>query len=81
VKLTIEPTQEFFMAGDVMVRMWAGHTDDGSPVIALVTAVMFEVDAKATAEGLGLVSIPPPDENAAVRWAETVMQRRQGDDG
>lgn len=79
MKLTIEPTPHFFMAGDVMVRMWTGVADDGSPVVVLVTAVAFSGQAEAAAEGL--VSIPPPDADAAMRWAETIMERRQGDDG
>lgn len=72
MKVTIEPTEEFFMAGDVMVRMWHGTTADGEPVVAFVAGVMLMSDASAVAESLGLVSIPPPDEDAARRWAEKV---------
>jgi hypothetical protein len=73
MKLTIEPTTEFFMAGDVMVRAWKGMTEDGAEVIALVTAVCFAGQAAAMAEGL--VSIPAPDDDAARRWAEHILDR------
>ena len=71
MKLTISPTPHFFMSGDVMVRMWQGWDEEGTDVVALVTAVGFAGQAEAVAEGL--ISIPPPDEAAARRWAETVL--------
>jgi hypothetical protein len=78
VKLTIEPTQEFFMDGEVMVRMWQGTAthDDGSqePVVALVACVAFTGQAAAAAEGL--VSIPSPYPEEAKRWAERVLNGR-----
>jgi hypothetical protein len=74
MKLTIEPTHEFFMAGDVMVRMWQGTSDTGEAVVALVTAVAFPGQAEAMAEGL--VSIPPPTPEDARRWAAEVLARR-----
>jgi hypothetical protein len=75
MKLTIEPTPHFFMAGDVMVRMWQGHAEDGSEAVALVTAVGFTEQAQALAEGL--ISIPAPDEEDAKRWAEHILSRSQ----
>lgn len=62
-----------------MVRMWQGTADDGSQVVALVAAVAFAGQAEDIAKGL--LSIPPPDEAAARRWAETVMSGKpyQGD--
>jgi hypothetical protein len=69
--LTITPTPHFFMADDVMVRMWQGAAEDGSEVVVLVTAVTFAGHAGALAEGL--VSIPPPDSEAAKRWAEKIL--------
>jgi hypothetical protein len=72
MKLTITPTEHFFMADEVMVRMWQGTDDAGNPVIALVTAVAFGGQSEAVAEGL--VSIPPPDAEAARRWAAKIMQ-------
>jgi hypothetical protein len=63
------------MAGDVMVRMWQGTDDQGNPCIALITAVAFPGQAEAAAEGL--VSIPPPDAEAAKRWAETIMRKAE----
>lgn len=71
MKLTIQPTPHFFMAQDVMVRMWTGHADDGSDVVVLVTAVVLSGQAEAVAEGL--VSIPPPTPEDAQRWAEKVL--------
>lgn len=73
MRLTIEPTEGFFMLGDVMVRMWQGHADDGSPVLALVTAVASAGQSHEFAAGL--VPIPPPDAAAARRWAQEVMRR------
>ena len=79
MKLTIEPTKEFFMAGEVMVRMWHGTAEDGSEVVALVTAVRFASQATASAAAVasGLVSIPPPDDAAARRWAEVIMAKAE----
>ena len=37
----------------------------------MVTAVAFSAQAEAIAEGL--VSIPPPDAEAARRWAQTIL--------
>jgi hypothetical protein len=74
MKLTISPTPHFFMSGDVMVRMWTGTDQNGCHVVALVTAVAFDGQAEALAEGL--ISIPPPDEAAARKWAEEVMSGR-----
>jgi hypothetical protein len=74
MKLTIEPTTEFFMAGEVMVRMWQGHSEHGAPVVVLVAAVAVAGQAEALAEGL--VSIPPPTPEEAQAWAEAVMARR-----
>lgn len=75
MKLTIEPTEHFFMADEVMVRMWQGAAvhDDGSqePVVAMVTCVAFTGQAAAAVEGL--VSIPAPDPEEARRWAEKVL--------
>lgn len=71
MKLTIEPTEHFFMSGDVMVRMWQGRADDGRPCVAFVSAVGFDGDAGALADGL--VSIPPPDAQMADRWAKAVL--------
>jgi hypothetical protein len=71
MKLTIEPTPHFFMAGEVMVRMWQGIDQNGADVVALVSAVAFTGQAEAFAEGL--VPIPPPDAEDAQRWAEKIM--------
>lgn len=71
MKLTIEPTEQFFMAGDVTVRAWRGSDADGREVIALVAAVSFS----GALEVPGLVSIPPPDFNAARGWAADILSR------
>jgi hypothetical protein len=67
-KLIIEPTEQFFMAGDVMVRAWTGTDQDGSPVTALVAGV-YMVETSA----LGLREIPPPSPEDQRRWAEKIM--------
>lgn len=71
-QLTLTPTEHFLMAGDVMVRMWKGADQNGEDVIALICAVAFAGQAEAVAEGL--VSIPPPDAEAAQRWARKVIE-------
>lgn len=73
MKLILEPTDEFFMAGDVMVRMWQGHTEENDPVVALIAAVVCTGQAEAAAEGL--VSIPPPTREDAERWARSVLDK------
>jgi hypothetical protein len=71
MKLTIEPTKEFFLAGDVMVRLWRGTDADGQTVMALLSAVIIcEPNAPPPA---GLVSIPPPTPEGAARWAQAVL--------
>jgi hypothetical protein len=78
MKITVEPTEEFFMAGDVMCRMWQGSVehDDGSTgaCVALISMLTFPGQAEDSAEGL--VSIPPPTEEAARRWAAEVLSKR-----
>jgi hypothetical protein len=74
MKITIEPTEHFFMAGDVMVRMWQGTDESGGQVIALVTAVAFAGQAHDLVETECLVSIPPPTPEEARRWAEKIME-------
>lgn len=71
MKITIEPTDQFFMAGDVMVRMWQGTTEARVPVVAFVSLVTFPDQAEVVSEQL--VSIPPPDDAAAERWAKTIL--------
>lgn len=68
-----KPTEEFFMCGDVMVRMWQGNTEAGQPVVVLVAGVSGGDQGFELAQTL--VSIPPPDEKAAKRWAEEVFRR------
>jgi hypothetical protein len=80
MELTIKPTEQFFMAGDVMVRMWQGTNQDGTPVVAFVSLVTFPGQAEAASENL--VPIPLPDAADAQRWAHVVMARGfNNDDG
>jgi hypothetical protein len=82
MKLTIEPTAVCFSASDVMVRMWQGTSDDGSPCIAMVTTIGFPGDAEVIANGLiadSLTSIPPPDAEAQQRWAHLIMDQARED--
>jgi hypothetical protein len=73
MKLTIEPTRDFFMCGEVMVRMWTGRTDSGEPVSALVACVVAEAESAELTRAL--VSIPEPEQSEAERWARTVLAR------
>lgn len=67
MRITISPTERFFMAGQVMVRVWEGEGDTGQPVFALVAAVAGGLDESE------LVSIPPPDRAEAERWATKIL--------
>ena len=73
MKMTIEPTPDFFMAGDVMVRMWTGTDQEGRPVVAMVAG--FGLSDGSAREPIlpGMVSIPPPGPEDAVRWAREIM--------
>ncbi len=70
MKLTIEPTERFFLAGDVMVRLWTGTTDSGALAFALVAGVSTD-----GALPPGAIEIPPPHPEDARRWAEEVLSR------
>jgi hypothetical protein len=74
MRLTLEATEQFFMAGEVMVRAWRGENEQGEPVLAMIAAVMVGGNPDHTAPGL--VSIPPPTEDDARRWAAEVLSRR-----
>lgn len=80
MKITIVPTEEFFMAGNVMVRAWEGTNDKGEHVVALISGVA--IGSGPTEEGEvrppvipGLISIPPPNEEEQKHWAEEIMRR------
>jgi hypothetical protein len=80
MKITVEPTEEFFMAGDVMVRMWKGVAKHGDgrtePCFALVSLVGFSGQVAVE----GLVSVPAPTGDDARRWAAEVLSKRyEGD--
>jgi hypothetical protein len=79
MQMTLEPTEEFFMAGDVMVRLWTGTSSDGIPVIALVSGVA--VAGHSLPLGEKLIPIPPPDHDAQVQWAESILARTPGNIG
>ena len=84
MKITVEPTEEFFIAGEVMCRMWQGTAEhpDGrtEPCIALISMVSLCGQADAAVDGLGLVSIPAPTEEDARRWAAEVLSKRYDHD-
>ena len=72
MKITIEPTEHFFMADDVVIRAWKGQSADGLDVTAFVCAVQVEGGPD---HNDGLVSIPPPNPEDAQRWAQEVVAR------
>ena len=74
MKLNIEPTDEFFMLGEVMVRAWRGSDQDGVGVVALVSLVRTE----SLEDVPGLVSIPAPTPEDAVNWAKRVLSEHEG---
>ena len=71
MKIAIEPTEHFFQAGDFMVRVWVGNTNEGVPIRALVAGV--EMCAADAPPPLGLVSIPAPDREQQRRWADRIL--------
>ena len=80
MKLTIEPTEDFFVADDVMVRMWTGTDDNGTPVVALVAAVAVnDGSPRAPMFDGQLTPIPPPTPEDARRWAEKIMADKSSD--
>jgi len=56
MKITVEPTGEFFAAENVTVRAWRGTDEAGAEVIALVAAIF----TKSTRAMPGMTPIPPP---------------------
>lgn len=75
MQLTIEPTKHFFMAGDVMVRLWQGHDTAGAQVVALVASITYTGQVEAMVETEGLVAIPPPTPEDAKRWADRILRQ------
>ncbi len=50
MKMTVQPTQEFVEIEDLQLpmntcRVWRGHTDDDTPVIAFVTMIACPQDS------------------------------------
>lgn len=74
MKMTLEPTEQFFMAGDVMCRAWEGTLENGASVVALISLVQFRTLAEYDAGGL--VSIPAPTPEDQARWAKTILDQR-----
>lgn len=72
MRLTIEPTPNFFMAGDVTVRMWEGTDEHGTKVVAMVAMVSSQSNIPELAAGL--ISIPAPDARAQEQWARKVLE-------
>jgi hypothetical protein len=68
--MTLEPTEQFFMLGEVMVRVWQGKEDGGGRLIALVAAIAVEQDTIP-----GLTPIPAPGPREAEHWARTILDK------
>lgn len=66
MKITVEPTEEFFEAEKVPVRMWKGTTDNGVDVVALIAGVRLPEDEDV----VNLKLIPPP----VPSWSSVVQQ-------
>lgn len=61
MKVTIEPTESYFTAKDLMIRAWRGTDETGGEVVAFVAAIATTSDAA----NLEMVPIPPPLEEAS----------------
>ena len=76
MKLTLEPTPDFFMADGVMVRMWTGVDEKNRPVVALIAAVaLTDGSLRSPMFGSELIPIPPPGIEEAEAWAERIMKK------
>lgn len=62
MKMTIEPTAEFFHTEEGSVlRAWHGTTDSGVPVIAFVGAIAAPADADQSELERELNAVPGPN--------------------
>jgi hypothetical protein len=78
VRLTLEPTEEFYTTEDgMMLRAWTGVNDRNEGVVAFIAVVATREHADHAPDGL--LSIPPPTAAAARRWAAEVLSRRYGE--
>lgn len=57
MKLTLEPTEEFFSATNILIRAWRGTDEAGAEVVAFVAGVAIDQEAPQPA---GLVPVPSP---------------------
>jgi hypothetical protein len=69
MKITIEPTAEFFRTDEGWpVRAWRGLTEGGEPVVAFVAAVTATSAAGSAELHSALQEIPGPDPSGRVMF-------------
>jgi hypothetical protein len=62
MKITLEPTEEFFRTDDGFpVRAWRGTTDKGTPVIAFIAAISAPEGRDHSELEAELKTIPGPN--------------------
>lgn len=66
MKITLEPTEEFFAAKDILIRAWRGTDENGADVVAFVAGVAIDQEAPQP-EGMVPVPMPAPDWQAEAR--------------
>lgn len=66
MKLTLEPTEEFFSATNILIRAWRGTDEAGAEVVAFVAGVAIDQETPQP-EGLTPVPSPSPDWPADLR--------------
>lgn len=62
MRLTISPTPEFALAGDLLCRIWRGKTDQGTEVVALMAGVAIEESQVKPDEVSELFDITPEED-------------------
>jgi len=71
VKITLEPTAEFFRTDEGFpVRAWIGTTDQGTRITAFIAAIASRADDDQAQLQAELEEIPGPGSPFVVEWEE-----------
>ena len=75
MKLTIEPTDDFFLVNGVPCRAWSGVDDTGVPVIAMVQMVSPQTQDEGVAERFAheLQNLSDPNVIPGFQWIDEVL--------
>ncbi len=74
MKITIEPTEQFFHTDEgYPVRAWTGSTDLGTNIIAFISAIAVRDDQDASQLEAELKEIPGPVTPDAATWLNALQ--------